>query len=147
MIEIELSEFKALKKGLKGYDKKLHTVVNKYAENQATKLADTAKDKARWTDDTGQARASITGTYIKKGYLGVIRLEGYALKSNRKVRFRTRVNRVVKRKKNWGKDYFQHLEFHHGKKYAILRPTVDKAIPRITKTLANRLGKVKILGG
>lgn len=134
MINVNYDELKKLSKGFSGYEKKLMTVINQYGESKSKSLANEARSKAKWQNQTGKARQSITGTYIKSGTLGTIRLEGFAKKPDYKG-------------DKWGVDYFQHLEFHKGKKYAILRPTADKELPRITKVLANRLGKVKILGG
>lgn len=146
MLNIEMKDIKELKKGLKGYNKKLNTVIDKYADSQAKDLAKKAKDKAKWQDDTGTARSSITGTYVKRGYVRIIRLEGFAEKPHRKVKLKTKIKRIIKRRRDWGKDYFQHLEFHNGKKYAILVPTIKQNAPRIAKTLSRRLGKVKIKG-
>lgn len=126
MIKVNLDELKQLNKGLKSYDKKVMTVIRTYGKSSATTLANDAKRSAKWTDRTGQARRSIKGEYKDSGTLGTIRLEGYAQKPK-------------------GGDYFQYLEYAHKKKWAILRPTVDKALPRITDTMAKRIAKVKIM--
>lgn len=133
MINVNFNDVKTLKKGLTRYDKKVMTTIKVYGKTSATNLQNEAKRNAKWTDRTGQARNSITGSYVENGYIGTIRLEGYAKKPAN-----------VKSSK-WGDDYFQHLEFHHGKKRAILRPTAEKNLPRISKTMARRIGKIKIM--
>lgn len=134
MIKVNFDEIKALNKGFKGYEKKLMTVIHRYGKDQAKTISKRARDTVPWKNDTFKAKESITGTYIKSGTLGTIRLEGFAKKPKYKG-------------DKWGVDYFQHLEFHRNKKYAVLRPTAEKALPRVSKVLANRLSKVKILGG
>lgn len=133
MISINLDDVKKLSSGLKSYDKRVMTAIHAYGRSSAITLQNDAKRNAKWTNRTGQARRSIVGTYISNDNIGTIRLEGYASKPAN-----------VKTGK-WGRDYFQHLEHHHGKKWAVLRPTAEKALPRISKVVSNRIGKIKIM--
>ena len=126
MIRIDLSELKQLDKGMKSYEKKAMTAIYAYGKSSATTIANKAKREARWTDRTGDARRSIKGSYLSYGTLGIIRLEGYA-------------------KNKYNREYFQYLEYAHKKKWSILRPTAEKELPRISKVIANRLSKIKIM--
>ena len=84
----------------------------------ASDLEAKARKNAKWTDRTGQARRSITGSSEANGTTISIKLEGYATNDN--------------------KEYFQYLEFAKQKKYAILEPTIeenkDEVINRYAKT-------------
>lgn len=137
MIKINLDDVKTLKKGMNSYQRKAMTVIHAYGKSSATTIANDAKRDAKWRDITGTARRSITGTYIKNDTSGIIRLEGYAKKPN---------YNASKDKKGWGVDYFQHLELHHNKRHAILRPSAEKALPRVSRVMANRISKIRIMG-
>lgn len=126
MISVNFDDVKRLNRGMKSYEKKAMTAIHAYGRSSATTLQNDAKRRARWTNRTGQARRSIAGRYMSYGTLGVIRLEGYA-------------------KNEYGREYFQYLEYAHKKKYSVLRPTVEKNLPRISKVMANRLSKIKIM--
>ena len=157
MIEVNLDDVKALHKGLKKYDKKTQTIIRAYGKSTANTLQNTAKRNAKWTDRTYTARHSIKGTYTEDGSLGTISLEGYANKRSSKKSSSSSKGkaRKVSLKRGTGSyrvgksnnDYFQYLEYGFNGRYKILRPTVDKALPRISKTLANRLAKIKIMEG
>ena len=110
------------------------TTIKICGQASALSLQNEAKRNARWTDRTGQARRSIKGSYIDNGEIGTIRLEGYAAKPK------------VSSRSKWGRDYFQHLEFHHGKKRAILKPTAEKNLSKIAKTMGDRIGKLRVMG-
>lgn len=133
MINVNFNDVKRLNRGMKSYEKKAMTAIHAYGRSSAITLQNEAKRNAKWTNRTGQARASIKGTYTASGSVGTIRLEGYAKKPSG-----TKTGK-------WGADYFQHLEYHHGKKWAVLRPTAEKNLPRVSKVISNRLSKIKIM--
>jgi len=72
-----------------------------FAETAAQKMEGEAKSRARWTDRTSNARNSIQGTSGWEGPLLKILLSG-----NMK--------------------YSVYLELAHEKKFAILKPTIDR---------------------
>ena len=127
MITVDINELNELKKGLTKYEKKCMSVIHTYGATTATNIKNDAKRRARWTNRTGQARQKIYGFYIKSNDYGIIRLQASA-------------------KNERGVYYSYHLEYSHGEKYKALRPARDKAVPRLTKTIGNRLSKVKIMG-
>lgn len=154
MVEVDLKEVKTLKKGLEKYNRKVMKTVRAYGESSATTLQNEAKRRAKWIDRTGQARNSITGTYLEEGEsLGIIRLEGYAKKgtTSKKLNLSSSSRRRVSLKKGTGsyraaaQNYFKYLEYAHQGKYKILRPTAEKASSRISKVMARRIAKIKIM--
>lgn len=79
-----------------------------YAHTAAKKLEGEAKRSAPWTDRTGNARNSIQGTAGWDGETLKVILSG-------------------------GMHYSVYLELAHEKKYAILKPTIDKNAPEILR--------------
>ena len=79
-----------------------------YAETAALKMEKEAKKKAPWTDRTTHARQSISGEAGWRGDKLVIALSG-------------------------GMDYSVWLELAYEKRYAILKPTIDKNTPAILR--------------
>jgi hypothetical protein len=79
-----------------------------YADTAAKKMEAEAKTKAPWEDRTGNARNSIRGEGGWDGYLLKVVLSG-------------------------GMSYNVWLELAHEKKYAILRPTIDRNTPSIIR--------------
>lgn len=93
---------------LKDFEKRVRSGLLMYGDTSAKKLEADAKKNRPWKDQTGNARNSIQGdSYFKSDTL-VIRLSGNV-------------------------DYFQYLELAMDKRYAILKPTVDKNGPEIFK--------------
>jgi hypothetical protein len=72
-----------------------------YAETAAQKMEAEAKARARWTDRTANARNSIQGSSGWDGHLLKIMLYG-------------------------NMNYSVFLELAHEKKYAILKPTIER---------------------
>ncbi len=97
---------------------KVTTAVLMYAQTQSTDL--TAKMKARrpWTDRTGMAKAQLNTTVSQPS------------------------NNIVRLTLQHGVDYGIWLELAHGKKYAILVPTVNLEGPRILEGLSNLLSRI-----
>lgn len=92
---------KDLEKGLEIFQDKATTAVRMYAETSALKLEAHAKDKAPWTDRTGEARKRLKGTVERKS-LTVFRI-----------------------KLAHGVDYGKWLELAHSKRFAIIAPTIN----------------------
>lgn len=84
--------------------------VQNIADKYSVKMESYAKKNAPWTDRTTNARNSIQG--VRKDNDGEVAL---GVRGN--------------------VSYFKYLEFAHGKKWAILKPTVDKFTPEIIDEL------------
>ena len=96
------------KTNFKEAEKKVKAAIGLYADTAAKKMEGEAKIDAPWTDRTGNARNSIRGDFGWQGSKAVITLSG-------------------------NMDYSVWLELAHGKKYAILKPTIDKNTPEILR--------------
>ena len=103
--------------GLLDFNQRAQTAIRMYAETSALKLQNDARSDAPWTDRTAHARQRLTGDVLisEKGY--TIRL-------------------------SHGVNYGKWLELAHEKKYAIIKPTIDKDSPEIIKGLQNLLKKL-----
>lgn len=88
-----------------------------YAQNAAKQLESQAKAGAPWTDRTGHARGGLSGTSQRRGSVFTITLSG-------SVR------------------YMVYLELAHGKKWAVLWPTMQKNSQQILQGFA-RIGGLK----
>ena len=119
----------------------------------ASDLEAKARKNAKWTDRTGQARKSITGSSEANGTTISIKLEGYATSRSKKIRRvsissnkRSRISlkagsssyRVA------GKEYFQYLEFAKQKKYSILEPTIKENRQEAINRYANAMKSVNL---
>ena len=87
------------------------------ARNAAKQMEADAKASAPWKDRTGLARGGITGNSVRSGSIFTITLSG-------SVR------------------YMVYLELAHGKKWAILWPTMQKHQQQILDTFA-RIGGMR----
>ena len=98
------------------YDMEKRTMENceTYAHNAAKKLQSFAQAEAPWSDHTGHARGGITGTASRSGSKITITLSGSA-------------------------HYLVYLELAHGKRWAVLWPTMQRHAPRILRGFA-RIG-------
>jgi len=85
---------------------KIKAAIGLYGTVAGNAMEGDAKIKAPWTDRTGNARNSIQGKFGWKGNQAVITLSG-------------------------NMNYSVYLELANEKKYAILKPTVDKWTPNI----------------
>ena len=79
------------------------------AQNWAAQMEASAKQNARWTDRTSHARHGLFGTVEVRGNRVFILL-GHSV------------------------DYGVFLELAHDGRYAILKPTIDAAVPEIYRT-------------
>lgn len=77
-----------------------------YAETAAQQMVEHAKPNAPWTDRTTNARESISGGHYWKGNTLVVRISG-------------------------GMEYSVYLELAMEKRWAILRPTVERFAPEV----------------
>ena len=89
-------------------EKKMRAAIGLYANTAAKKMEADAKRNAPWTDRTGNARNSIQGDFGWEDDSAKIVLSGNV-------------------------DYSVYLELAHEKKWAILKPTIDKNAPEILK--------------
>lgn len=88
--------------------KQVRAAIGAYADTAAKKMEAEAKRNAPWQDRTGNARNSIQGNFGWQGNKAVISLSG-------------------------NKEYSVYLELAHEKKYAILKPTIDRNAPEVIK--------------
>lgn len=103
-----------LVKGLSERELKLRASLNLYGDTVAKKMEAHAKSNRKWQDRTGDARKSLRGNSEPWGN-GV----------------RVSISHNVK--------YGVYLEFCNERRYAILKPTVDKIAPEAVKGLSNLL--------
>lgn len=89
-------------------EKKMRAAIGLYADTAAKKMEAEAKLNAPWTDRTGNARNSIQGDFGWRKNQAVITLSGNV-------------------------DYFVYLELAMEKRWAILKPTIDRNAPEILK--------------
>ena len=87
---------------------RVRAAIGIYASTAAKQMEGEAKWGAPWTDRTTNARNSIQGDFGWRNDQAVISLSGNV-------------------------DYFVYLELANEKKYAILKPTIDKHAPSIIK--------------
>jgi len=92
----------------KAVEQKIKAAIGLYADTAAKKMEAEAKKNAPWTDRTGNARNSIRGDFGWQGNKAVITLSGNMY-------------------------YSVYLELAYQKKYAILKPTIDRNAPEILK--------------
>lgn len=107
-----------LEQGLNALIPKTDAAIRMYAETAAIKLQNYAKDKAPWTDRTGQARQRLNASVSKI-------LHGYKIALAQ------------------GVDYGIFLELAHEKRFAIIQPTIlanSNDIMKGFERLLERLG-------
>lgn len=92
----------------KAVEKKIRTAIGVYADTAAKKMEAEAKNNAPWIDRTGNARNSIQGNFGWKGNQAIITLSG-------------------------NMDYSVYLELAHEKRYAILKPTIERNAPEVLR--------------
>lgn len=89
----------SLESGLNALMNRSQVALRMYAETAALKLQNYARDRAPWTDRTGQARQRLTGTALTMA-------NGYKLRLSH------------------GVSYGIWLELAHEKRFAIIQPTI-----------------------
>jgi len=90
--------------------------IKQVADFYAPKMESYAKKNAPWEDHTTNARNSIKGVRRDDSDNITVGVSGNV-------------------------SYFKYLEFAHGKKWAILKPTVDKFKPEIISKIKKVLGE------
>lgn len=90
----------SIQKGLKSFENRAKSAFQTYADASALKMQDYAKTHAKWTDRSGRARTTLTGSasVIDKGFKITLA---------------------------YGVEYGVWLELANEKKYAILQKTID----------------------
>lgn len=106
-----------LLKGLESFGSKSEAAFSMYAETAALTLQNYARDKAPWTDRTGQARQRLKGDALTVS-------QGYKLRLAH------------------GVDYGIWLELAHEKRFAIIQPTIQVKSGDIMKGLQNLLNRL-----
>ena len=99
-----------LKKNLDKMSVKLGAVVLMYASTKASELQAKMKLNRPWTDRTGRAKQSLNGSWKWMGDVARVEL-------------------------SHGVDYGVYLEFCNEKRYAIIKPTIDKISPEAIRGL------------
>lgn len=89
-------------------ENKVRAALGLYADTAAKKMEGEAKKNAPWTNRTSNARNSIQGDFGWKSNQVVITLSG-------------------------NMDYSVYLELANEKKYAILKPTIERNAPEILR--------------
>ncbi|APF28855.1 hypothetical protein NPD7_34 [Clostridium sporogenes] len=102
--------------GLSEFEMQSKTSIGMYADIAAKNMEEYAKKNAPWKDQSGKDIETIKGGRQWKGDKCNIYIAG-------------------------NKDYYQSLELCNDKKYAILKPTIDKLSPQILKGMSNLFGK------
>ena len=118
-IKIKYSE-SSLAKGLDNMSEKLGAVLLMFAQNKAIQLQAEMKAQRPWKDRTGQAKASLSAVVSSPN------------------------ESTVRITLAHGVDYGIWLELAHGKNYAIIVPTIDRAGPQMISELHGLLGKLNI---
>lgn len=96
-------------------ERKVKAAIGLYAQTAAKKMEADAKRNAPWQDRTGAARNSLLGDFAWRNYNAVITLSG-------------------------NMDYSVYLELAHEKRFAILKPTIDKFTPEVLKGYQRLVG-------
>ena len=100
--------------GLAEREIKLRASLNLYGDTVAKKMEAHAKSNRKWQDRTGDARKSLRGTSHPSG-------NGVKVSISHNV------------------SYGVYLEMCNERRYAILKPTIDKVAPEAIKGLSNLL--------
>ncbi|KEI12791.1 hypothetical protein [Clostridium novyi] len=99
-------------RGLTRLETRSKVALGVYADTAAKKLEKHAKENAKWTDNTGLARKTIKGGKEWEGEKCNVYVAG-------------------------NMEYSPFLELCNDKKYAILKPSVNKLSPEILRGLKN----------
>lgn len=103
-------------KGLSELEEKAIKATELYANVSGTKMANSAKTNAPWTDRTGNSRQTIDYNVQPKGTITEIQIRGNT-------------------------PHFKYLELAHEKRFAILWPTIQKLSAEILKGWAKVIWK------
>ena len=100
----------SLIKGLAEREIKVRSSLGLYADTVSKKMEAHAKSSKPWIDRTGRAKQSLNSSWSWKGDVARVEL-------------------------SHGVDYGVYLEFCNEKKYAIIKPTIDKIGPEAIEGL------------
>lgn len=100
--------------GLAEREVKTRAALGLYADTVAKKMESHAKSNKPWTDRTGRAKQSLNSSWKWMGDVARVEL-------------------------SHGVDYGIYLEFCNEKRYAIIKPTIDKISPEAIKGLGKIL--------
>lgn len=95
---------------------RLNDALAALCQEEAQRGQDDMRTGARWTDRTGHARGSLTGSYEREGDVHVISLS------------------------TLNEDYGLVLELSHAGRFAIIRPTADRLAPIVIQRAASLIG-------
>lgn len=109
-----------LSKNLDKMSVKLGAVILMYAATKASELQAKMKMNRPWTDRTGMAKALLNAKVSQPD------------------------SKIVRITLTHGVEYGIWLELAHGKKYAIIAPTIREEGPRIVEDLNNLMSKLKL---
>ncbi len=96
--------------------RKIRASIGIFGDTEAKRMEAYAKQNRPWIDRTGNARNSIQGNFGWRGDDAIIRLSG-------------------------NMSYSVWLELAYGKRYAILRPTIEKHAPTTLRGYQRVVGK------
>lgn len=113
----EILDMSEVISGVQEYGIKALMAVHMYSETAAKKMENYAKLNKPWTDRTGRARQGLTGGVEKT---------------------QTGFNIYIAHTVSYGVD----LEFKHGKKYAILEPTLNHEAVEILRGMSGILERL-----
>lgn len=102
---------------LEDIEDRADTAILMYAETAGKKLQSYARDNAKWTDRTGDARKRLNSSVERKSKLYRIKLAH-------------------------GVDYGIWLELAHEKRFSIIQPSITLLSPEIIEGLTNLLNKL-----
>lgn len=100
-------------------------LVEELLEHDADEVTQDMKASAEWVDDTGRARRSLRAwVEVERGHDGAVATFTYTLAYD-----------------DPEVDYGESLEYDHGGRYSIVRPTAQIVRRRIPAMIADRLGR------
>lgn len=109
-----------LKSGLEKMSDKMGALILMYSATKASRLQAQMKSNRPWTDRTGRAKATLSAK-VSQPSADIIRI--------------TLAHGV------W---YGIYLELCHGKRYAIIAPTVRQEAPKMISDLQDIMNKIKL---
>ncbi len=98
------------------FGERLNGALGALCQEEAQRGQDDMRTGRRWTDQTGHARDSLTGSYAREGDVHVISLY------------------------TTNEDYGLILELAHAGRYAVIRPTADRLAPEVIARAASLIG-------
>jgi hypothetical protein len=120
MFSMDFQGFEAMQKALQNYERDVQFAIQRVAQIIKGELQGKAKDKAPWTDRTGDARRELFADIdeVAAGIVDIYLSHG--------------VNEPEGKSKS--------LELGHGGRYAVIMPTIQAALPEIEALLQRTFG-------